>query len=229
MAELMQIVVVDSPDVVGTPEEGVNLFVQDGVLYGKDSTGTVTKLSEAGSSFDLIKTDAIESKTGGASILVESSLLLNKITQFEKEQKIKEIATPAGNPAAGYVFEYIKADGNRYRKDNAGNETLANVGLIESEDGLIADVAQTQADGTPITKEYSRFGTVANTDDAATLPEATKNKRFVIMNDGANSMGLFPAIDDNFEGLAADVKTDIVSASLQEMICLIDGEWLLLS
>ncbi len=65
--------------------------------------------------------------------------------------------------------------------------------------GLTADVGSAQGNGV-ITSSYNEYSTVGTTGDAATLPSAAAGIKVTIMNNGVNSMDVFPASGDNAGG-----------------------------
>lgn len=62
--------------------------------------------------------------------------------------------------------------------------------------GITADVVQAQGQA-PLTADINEVATVANTNDAVTLPTAAAGLEVVVMNNGANTLQIFPATGDN--------------------------------
>ena len=62
--------------------------------------------------------------------------------------------------------------------------------------GLTASVTQEQGQ-VPLVSDLNEFTTVANDGDATTLPSAVGGKEVTIVNDGANDLNIFPALDDD--------------------------------
>ena len=74
--------------------------------------------------------------------------------------------------------------------------------------GLIASATQTQAGGLALTNVTNDITTVANPNDAVTLPTAAVNDVVKIYNNGANVLQVFPAASDNL-GNGVDASTTI--------------------
>jgi len=77
--------------------------------------------------------------------------------------------------------------------------------------GIIAEVTQTQGWGA-LTAEVNEVSTVANANDTVTLPTALAGLRIVIINNGANTLKIFPASGDNL-GAGVDTSTTLASGS----------------
>jgi len=79
------------------------------------------------------------------------------------------------------------------------------------ESGITAGTTQTQAGGYALTKSFNEVATVANNGDAITLDIAIAADYISIKNNGANSLQIFPAAGDNFEGVATNASVTILS------------------
>lgn len=80
------------------------------------------------------------------------------------------------------------------------------------EAGITASTTQSQGQQ-PLTKEVNEVSTVANTNDTVTLPAAlTYAKYCTIINNGANTLQIFPASGDNL-GAGVDTATTLASGS----------------
>jgi hypothetical protein len=90
-------------------------------------------------------------------------------------------------------------------------------------DNQTANSAGTQAAGTQIVAGFTRFATVAGASYSATAPKAIPGRRFVIANDGANSLALFPYLGDAIGANAANASYLIPSGGLVEFYCLSPG------
>jgi Repeat of unknown function (DUF5907)/Collagen triple helix repeat (20 copies) len=95
-----------------------NVYVGGSVIFGPDSGTVVSRtFSDGGNVY------------ASPGLLVDGPLLANDLTAFGSakiDQYIeqREISTPATNPPAGSMRLYTKADGNYYKLDSAGVETL---------------------------------------------------------------------------------------------------------
>lgn len=80
------------------------------------------------------------------------------------------------------------------------------------ESGISASTTQSQGQG-PITKDVNEVSTVANANDTVTLPNALTYARYcTIINNGANTLQIFPASGDDL-GAGVDTSTTLASGS----------------
>lgn len=77
--------------------------------------------------------------------------------------------------------------------------------------GLTASTTQTQGQG-PLTAEINEVSTVANTNDTVTLVTAFTGQCQIIINNGANTLRIFPASGDNL-GAGVDTATTLASGA----------------
>ena len=103
--------------------------------------------------------------------------------------------------------------GNTSFSVSAESVILANDILIRRDvnAGLTASTTQTQGQGA-LTAEVNEVATVANVNDTVTLPTAVAGLRIVIINNGANTLRIFPASGDNL-GAGVDTATTLASGS----------------
>jgi len=85
---------------------------------------------------------------------------------------------------------------------------------LEVEAGLTASTTQTQGAGTSITKKMTEFSTVANPGDAATLDAAVQGRIRIVINDGAETLQLFPASGDAIDQGAANTSISVAPGSV---------------
>lgn len=83
----------------------------------------------------------------------------------------------------------------------------------EASVGLTASDTQTQGQQ-QLFSSYNQISVCATANDVATLPEAAEGNWALVINDGAETLQLFPAADDNL-GQGVDTSTTIVSGSSQ--------------
>lgn len=76
---------------------------------------------------------------------------------------------------------------------------------------ITASTTQTQGNG-PLTSEVNEVSTVANANDTVTLPTAAAGMRCVVINNGVNTLRIFPASGDNL-GAGVDTATTLASGS----------------
>ena len=77
--------------------------------------------------------------------------------------------------------------------------------------GITASTTQTQGQQ-PLTSTINEISTVANANDTVTLPTAKTGLTAVIINNGANTLKIFPASSDNL-GAGVDTSTTLASGS----------------
>lgn len=103
---------------------------------------------------------------------------------------------------------------------NVGIGTTSTTGLGMGDDkliardtnaGLTASTTQTQGQGA-LTAEFNEVSTVANTNDTVTLPTAVAGLRILVINNGANTLQVFPASGDDL-GLGVDTATTLGAAA----------------
>lgn len=96
---------------------------------------------------------------------------------------------------------------------SAESVILANDVLIRRDvnAGIVASTTQTQGNGA-LTAEVNEVATVANVNDTVTLPTAVAGLKIVIINNGANTLRIFPASGDNL-GAGADTATTLAAGS----------------
>lgn len=97
---------------------------------------------------------------------------------------------------------------------------------VQSNNGLTAATTQTQAAGTKINKGITRFTSVANGSDAATLNfSASPGQWFVLINDGGNILQLFPKKGDKLNDAAIDAGITLADNTLSLYFCPVAGLW----
>lgn len=92
-------------------------------------------------------------------------------------------------------------------------------GLIKHsiQSGITASTTQTQGQQ-PLTKDVNEFSTVANANDATTLPTALAYSRTItIINNGANTLQIFPASGDNL-GAGLNTSTTLAAGGKAQFI-----------
>lgn len=81
----------------------------------------------------------------------------------------------------------------------------------EATAGITASTTQTQGQGA-LTSDVNEVSTVANANDTCTLPTAEPAMTVTVINNGANTMQLFPASGDNL-GAGVDTATTIAASA----------------
>jgi len=93
-----------------------------------------------------------------------------------------------------------------------GNDTLLQEDVNS---GLTASTTQTQGQGA-LTAQINEVSTVANANDTVTMPAAAAGLCIKIINNGANTLQIFPASGDQFSGSAVDAAITLASGSNTE-------------
>jgi len=103
----------------------------------------------------------------------------------------------------GAQFTWFASDTtNWYQQEGLIRQTVTS--------GITASTTQTQGQQ-PLTTDVNEVSTVANANDVVTMPTATSYSRTItIINNGANTLQIFPASGDN---LGAGVDTSVTLAS----------------
>lgn len=92
-------------------------------------------------------------------------------------------------------------------------------------DGIIASVVQTQAGATALTNRINEVATVASTNDAVVLPAAVGGRSVIVINNGANTLQVFPASGDAINGGAVDASTTIASGNNINFVAYNNTTW----
>ncbi len=118
--------------------------------------------------------------------------------------------TAGGVPTIGTVGGCnlkITADSGTVDFDAAlsmGNDKLI---AVDTNAGITASTNRTQGQGA-LTAQVNEVATVANTDDTVTLPTAVAGIEIEIINNGAKTLQIFPASNDDL-GLGVDVAAEL--------------------
>lgn len=89
--------------------------------------------------------------------------------------------------------------------------------------GLTASTTQTQGQGA-LTKDINEVSTVANANDVRTLPDAIAGRSCLVINNGANTLQVFPASGDNL-GAGLNTSTTIASGSRKLFVAFDSTNW----
>lgn len=108
---------------------------------------------------------------------------------------------------------------------STGFDPTIGLQTLASADGLVAAVAANQAGGTPITKLLNRFSTVAIAAQSGTLMASVKGLEITVINGGANSLNVFPAVGDAINALGANAAFAMAAGAINIFICTTAGQW----
>lgn len=89
--------------------------------------------------------------------------------------------------------------------------------------GITASVTQSQGNGA-LVSDINEVSTVANTDDTVTLPSAVSGRKVTIINNGANTLQIFPASGDDL-GAGADTSTQLEINETVEFVAFDGTTW----
>lgn len=95
---------------------------------------------------------------------------------------------------------------------------------------VTAATTQTQGQGAisiaaGYTSAIYEVGTCANANDVVTLPADAVGLTVLIINNGAQTLQVFPASGDTIDGLAANASTTIAASSRKTFVCYEAGFW----
>lgn len=91
------------------------------------------------------------------------------------------------------------------------------------ETGITASTTQTQGNG-PLTASINEISTVANTGDTVTLPSVTEGFELYIINNGANTLQIFPASGDDL-GSGLNTAINLESGAERNFFGIDDSIW----
>jgi len=90
--------------------------------------------------------------------------------------------------------------------------TVANIRMDGVEAGITANVTQAQGD-TPLTKIINEISVCANAGDSVTLPTAIAGLRCIVINNGAQGLGIWPATGDDLGTGVDTVRGNLAAGS----------------
>lgn len=121
--------------------------------------------------------------------------------------------------------------GTRLRKTGTSSWKVASAAgwrdslvLGVSTTGLTASTAQAQG-AARLAHGINRVATVAHVGDNVTLPPAREGGSCVVINDGANSMDVFPEADEKIDALAVDAARAVAAGKRAMFFAYEDGSW----
>ena len=177
--------------------------------------------------------------TEQARITSSGSILINTMTDARK-LTVLDASDPQirGTHTDGTHYFELQADGSGYLNiitsggrvgiDAAsptaglqmGNDRLI---AVDVNAGLTASTNRTQGQGA-LTAQVNEIATCANNDDTVTLPTATAGLEIEIINNGAETLQIFPASGDNL-GTGADTATELETNESVQYVAYDDTNW----
>jgi len=110
----------------------------------------------------------------------------------------------------GTIIDDIQSDGIPVRtvSDIINNGlTGGNFMIFSATSGITASTTQTQGQG-PLTSDINEISVVANNDDVVTLSPAFVRMKIEVINNGSNTLQIFPALGDNL-GLGVNLSEEL--------------------
>ncbi len=223
------------PDSTGTAYRDDS---HDGIDFNSAFTGTIdwniiglTSIQAGGVDLDV---DALTATSYGA--ILEANLLDKSVAEIVSDlwtfsglqmanaagaAVLNEAATAINptlvpnraNPGTGIGWAatdqlvHIAGDIEAVRYSEASSHIIVD---SEVHTGITAGTTQTQADGFQLLSSHNEVATVANTNDTVVAPLAAVGRVLTIVNNGANTLQIFPAVDDD---MGAGVDTAITLAA----------------
>ena len=93
--------------------------------------------------------------------------------------------------------------------------------------GITASVTQTQGEGL-LTSGVNEISVCANTNDVATMPAALTGRMVVVINNGAETLQLFPASGETHNGAAVDASITMLTGVSGLFMCFNSTTWALI-
>jgi hypothetical protein len=124
---------------------------------------------------------------------------------------IEELAdvTDSDNVAAAGA---LMVDGSKTMSGDLGFDGATYLKLSTTA-GITAATTQTQAAATALTAMVNEVSTVANANDCVLLPAASAGRPVFIINNGANTLQIFPKVDDAINDVAVDGSVTLAAAA----------------
>jgi hypothetical protein len=107
-------------------------------------------------------------------------------------------------------FDKITMNGPIYRSNSTGLTALAGGG---------------QTGATLLTGSICRVSTVATAADSVILPNAFAGREHHVINAGANSMNVFPAVGETINALSANTAFAVAAGKTCSFFSPADGAW----
>lgn len=224
---------------VGADASGLSFGASDDVWFYRDSAGALTL--QHGTPASASELRVLGSSAGGATPATWSGVMItsdgtNGFIDHEDESGSTGYLS-LGNPSAGRILVdfsggvYLDTSsssgvwllGSVFRPNDTNVQDLGASGNTwkslyigtsvrrGTTAGITASVTQTQGNGA-LTTEVNEVSVVANVNDTVTLPTAAVGWELRIINNGANTLQIFPASGDNL-GAGVDTATTLASGS----------------
>lgn len=120
------------------------------------------------------------------------------------------IADNTAPAATQMMMSQSASGGNAFERVQVGDLLKGSILTVSVSAGLVASTTQAQGE-LPLGSTVSVVATVANANDAATLPAAAAGRVVLIFNDGANALQVFPASGDAVGAGAVDASVTVAA------------------
>jgi hypothetical protein len=103
-------------------------------------------------------------------------------------------------------------------------QAVANQTGQSVEDAITASTTQTQVGGRKIVASFSNI-TVANNNDAVTLPQAIPGATITFVNSSGQTIQVFPFLGDKINVAAANAAVTVATATTSDYYCTAALQW----
>jgi hypothetical protein len=140
---------------------------------------------------------------------------------------IDDVAATTGvSQMSGSLVLYACTTAGKWYSNGIGTGFAGQYPTVAATNNITASATQTQAGGTPVTTSIARFTTVASAGNAATLPPSQPGMQLTVINANAtNAMGLFPAVGETINALAANAVYSLAATKVISLYCAAAGQW----
>lgn len=193
-----------------------------GSVYWNKTGGTVAKASS------LIADTFSDSNTGTVTDLIafESRYTWNSVPTVTNQYGLKLGVVDKGastNHAIYYGSGEFKVDGAG-RSTSAG-QTSTEANVYSGQTSITAHAGGGQANAVALTKEYSVVTTVASNNDSVKLPTAALGSHFVVFNEGANSLDVYPATGGAINAAGTNNPINLAAGAWGEFFGISSTAW----
>lgn len=178
----------------------------------------VTTVANANDTVTLPAAYSTNTYTGGQRIIVINDGA-NTLKIFPASgDNLGEGANTATTLVSGATVEFISKDATNWEKLVFTGTVTRSVTAT-----ITASTTQTQGQGA-LTADINEISTCANANDTVTLPSATAGRYCLVINNGAQTLQVFPASGDNL-GAGVDTATTIATTSRKMFVAFDTTNW----
>lgn len=139
---------------------------------------------------------------------------------------IDDVATATGvSQMPNSTVLYFCTAAGKWYTEGLGTGYAGSLQTFSFADALTAHAGGGQGSATAITTTIARFNTVATAADSAVLPAAAAGLNITVINNGANTMAVFPATGDAINSLAANTSFSVAPGGVAEFFSTVAGFW----